>query len=125
MRSPLRIVAVLVGAFFALQGLNWLAQPAAAAAGLALPLLDGLARSTEIGDFAAFFLAIGAVTIVGTRPGRARLLLVPAATLGAAALSRTIAWAAHGASFAPAFVGVEVAASAFLAFASQRLDAKS
>ena len=124
MRSPLRILTLLVGAFFALQGLGWLANPASAAAGLAMPLLDGLARSTQLGDFAAFFLAIGATTLLGARPGHAQLLLVPAGILGAAAAAGTLAWAAHDAGFASVFIGLEVFAGAFLAFASRRLDAK-
>ncbi len=123
--SPLRILTALVGAFFALQGVNWLANPAAAAAGLAMPLLDGLARSTQIGDLAAFFFAIGVTAIVGSRPGRSALLLVPAGILFAAAACRAIAFAAHGAELATTFIGVEVVAGAFLAFASTRLDAKA
>ncbi len=123
MRSPLRVLTLVVGAFFVLQGLGWLANPASAAAGLAMPLLDGLARSTQVGDFAAFFLAIGATTLVGTRPGHAQLLLVPAGILGAAAVARILAWALHSAGFASVFIGVEVIAGAFLTFASQRLGA--
>jgi hypothetical protein len=122
-RSPLRILTLLVGAFFAVQGVGWLANPSGAAQGLAMPLLDGLGRSTQVGDFAAFFLAIGATTLFGARAGHAKLLLVPAGILGAAAAGRSIAWAAHGADFATVFISVEVAAAAFLAFASTRLDA--
>jgi hypothetical protein len=125
MRSPLRILTLLVGGFFALQGVSWLASPAGAARGLGMPLLEGLGRSTQVGDFAAFFLAIGATTLAGARPGRARLLLVPAGILLAAAVSRTLAWAAHGAAFAGAFIAVELACAAVLAIASQRLDAAS
>jgi hypothetical protein len=88
-----------------------------------MPLLEGLGRSTQVGDFAALFLALGATTLAGARPGRARLLLVPAATLSAAALARTLAWAVHGAGFAGAFIGVELACAAILAAASRHLDA--
>jgi hypothetical protein len=123
--APLRILTALVGAFFALQGLHWLVNPAAAAAGLAMPLLDGMARSTQIGDLAAFFLATGTTAIVGSRPGRAQWLLAPAGILFTAALGRTIAFAAHGAELATTFIAVEVAAGAFLAFASTRLDARA
>ena len=123
MRSPLRILTLLVGAFFLVQGLGWLASPAGAAQGLAMPLLEGSGRSTQIGDFAAFFLGIGATTLAGARPGSARLLLVPAGVLAAAAVGRTLAWAAHGADFTAAFVGVELACAAFLALAARRLDA--
>ena len=122
-RSPLRILVTLLGVFFVLQGIAWLVDPARAAAGLGMPLLDGLARSTQIGDLAAFFLTGGVTIVVGARPGRARLLLVPAGMLGAAAVVRTLAWALHGAEFAAAFIATEVAVAALLLVAVRRLDA--
>ena len=51
----LRLTVTLLGAAFALQGLAWLIDPQRAAAGLDMALLDGLGRSTQIGDFASFF----------------------------------------------------------------------
>mgnify|MGYP001444938730 CR=1 FL=1 len=122
MRSLLRIVTMLLGAFYALQGLNWIFDPAGAAKALGMPLLDGLARSTQAGDFAAFFLAIGVTALIGSRPGRARLLLVPAGVLGGTALMRTLAWALHDAAFAGAFIGVELVTGALLLLAARRLD---
>ena len=123
MRSPLRIVTMLLGAFFALQGLGWIFDPARAAEGLGMPLLDGLARSTQVGDLAAFFLAIGVTALVGSRPGRARLLLVPAGVLGGTALMRTLAWLLHDAAFAGTFIAVEAVCAALLLLAARRLDA--
>jgi hypothetical protein len=120
MPRALRIVTVLLGVFFTLQGLTWLAAPGRAAEGLGMPLLDGLARSTQVGDFAAFFLAVGVTTLAGARPGRARLLLVPAGVLGAAALARAFAWAAHDAAFAARFIAVELVCAALLLLARQR-----
>jgi len=122
MRSPLRIVAVLLGAFFTLQGLTWIFAPARAAEGLAMPLLDGLARSTQVGDLAAFFLTIGVTALVGSRPGRARLLMVPAGVLGGAALMRTLAWLLQDAAFGGTFIAVEVVSAALLLLAARRLD---
>ncbi len=124
MRRSLRIATTLLGAFFALQGLGWIADPARAAAGLGMPLLDGLARSTEIGDFAAFFLGTGVTILVGARPGRARLLYVPAGLVGGAAAMRSLAWAVHGAAFAAVFVAIELASAALLFAAARRLDAE-
>ena len=123
MRSALRIVTMLLGAFFALQGLTWIFDPARAAEGLGMPLLDGLARSTQVGDFAAFFLAIGGTALLGSRPGRARLLLVPAGVLGGAALMRILAWLMHDAAFAGTFIAVELVSAALLLLAARRLDA--
>ena len=107
-------LAALLGAGFTLQGLGWLVAPDRAAIGLGMPVLDGLGRSTQFGDFAAFFLTGGLTMLAGTRPGRGRLLYVPAGLFGLAAVGRTVAWAVHGAAFAPLFIGVEVATSVLL-----------
>jgi len=123
MRSPLRIATALLGAFFTLQGLGWLAIPARAAAGLGMPLLDGVARSTQIGDLTSFFVVAGLLMLGGSRPGHANLLAIPGLMLGVAAIGRILAWALHGAAFATAFIAIEIAASALLFAASRRLDA--
>jgi hypothetical protein len=114
MRSGLRIVTVLMGVGFALQGVGWLVAPDRAAAGLGMPVLDGLARSTQFGDFAAFFLMLGLSILAGIRPGHARVLYFPAGLLGSAALCRTVAWAVHGAAFATTFILVEIVACLLL-----------
>lgn len=120
--NPLRIATAVLGVFFGLQALLWLVDPARAAAGLGMPLLDGLGRSTQVGDLAAFFALASGTILVGSRPGHARLLRVPAALLGGAALARTLAWALHGAAFAGVFIAVELASSTLLLSAAARLD---
>jgi len=122
MRSALRIVTVLMGAGFALQGVGWLVAPERAAATLGMPVLDGLARSTQIGDFAAFFLTLGVSILAGITSGRARLLYFPAALLGSAAFGRVVAWAVHGAAFATTFIVVETVASLILLAAARRVE---
>jgi hypothetical protein len=119
MRAILRIITILMGAGFTLQGVGWLVVPDRAAAGLGMPVLDGLARSTQFGDFAAFFLTLGVSILVGNRPGHARVLYFPAALLGSAALCRAVAWAAHGAAFATTFILVEVVACLLLLAAAR------
>ena len=116
----MRLLVLILGVGFLLQGLAWILAPALAADGLGMPLLDGLGRSTQVGDFAAFFLTAGATMIVGSRPGRTRLLVVPAGLFTAAAIGRTLAWLAHGAAFATTFIGVEVAVAALLATVARR-----
>ncbi len=120
--SMLRIVVRLLGAGFLLQGIGWVVQPGRAAAALGMPLLDGIARSTQVGDMASFFLTAGTTMLVGSHPGRARLLYVPAGLIGGAAVTRTLAWAFHGAAFAAMFVAVEVVIGAVLAVAARVLD---
>jgi len=116
----LRFVTLALGIGFVLQGLGWIAVPERTAASLGMPLLDGLGRSTQVGDFAAFFLAAGATMLAGSRSGQARLLLVPAGMLASAAVVRTIAWLVHGAAFATAFIVVEVIAATALVVAARR-----
>ncbi|MBI1814035.1 MAG: hypothetical protein HYR72_03575 [Deltaproteobacteria bacterium] len=122
MRSTLRIATIVMGAGFTLQGVGWLVVPGRAAATLGMPALDGLARSTQFGDFAAFFMTLGVSILVGTRRGHARVLHFPAGFLGSAALCRTMAWAVHGAAFATAFIVVEIVASLFLLAATRRVE---
>jgi hypothetical protein len=122
MRSALRIVTSLMGVGFALQGVGWLVDPERAAATLGMPVLDGLARSTQFGDFAAFFLTLGLSILAGSVTGRVRLLYFPAALLGCAAFGRIVAWAAHGATFATTFILVEIVASLLLLVAARRVE---
>lgn len=125
MRPPLRLAVSILGGVFAAQGLGWLFTPALVAGSLGMPLLDGLGRSTQIGDFASFFLVGGISMIIGSRPGRARALYFPAALIGGAAVTRTLAWLLQGADFAAAFISVEVATGLLLLYAARRLDPPS
>jgi hypothetical protein len=122
MKTALRVLTGLLGTFFTLQAVLWLAAPARAAAGLGMPLLDGIGRSTQIGDFSSFFLAIGGGILLGVRAGRARWLYFPAALLGLAAVGRTLAWGVHGAAFAAAPIVVEVVSALVLLAAARQLD---
>lgn len=122
MRSRLRTITTVVGALFTLQGIGWLLAPARSAAGLGMPLLDGLARSTQIGDMSIFFLMAGLTILLGSRPGSAKMLYFPAALIGGAAITRTLAWLLHGADFAALFISVEVATGLLLSYAAANLD---
>lgn len=117
-----RNALVGLGAAFALQGVGWLVAPRLAAAGLGMPLLDGLGRSTQVGDFAAFFLTLGVSILAGSAPSRRRLLYFPAGLLASAAFGRMIAWSVHDASFATVFIPVEVLGGAFLFVSALRAE---
>ena len=62
---PLRVVAGILGIFFLLQGVNWILSPASAAEALGMPLLEGVGRSTQIGDAGGFFVALAAMILLG------------------------------------------------------------
>jgi hypothetical protein len=120
--SRLRIVVMVLGALFTVQGIGWLIAPARMAASLDMPVLDGLARSTQFGDFFSFFLTLGVGTLAAVGLGRPGLLFFPAALLGCAAFGRVVAWALHGADFALAFIAVETVGSAILIAAARRWE---
>ena len=120
MYSKLRIATIVMGVAFTLQGLGWIVVPDRAAAGLGMPVLDGLARSTQFGDFAAFFVTLGGSILLGCLPGRARVLHFPAALLATAALGRTLAWLLHGADFATLFIAVETIGALVLLVAARQ-----
>ena len=60
-----RILSGLVGLLMLITGLGWITDPASAAANLGMPLLDDLGRSTQIGDFTAFFIAVAGFSLYG------------------------------------------------------------
>ncbi len=117
-----RIITVVLGAFFLIQGVNWIIDPRAAAEGLEMPLLEGLGRSTQVGDLTAFFVGLGLMVLNGARPGHANSLYGGVLLLGGAAVFRALAWLVHGADFATPFITVEVISAVFLAIAARELS---
>jgi hypothetical protein len=73
-----------------------------------------VARSTEIGDIGGFFLATTALIVVGVVRAQAPWLQASALLVGAAALMRLLAWAAHGAALTTGFIVFEILMAAIL-----------
>jgi hypothetical protein len=121
----LRVVAGIIGVFFLIQGINWIVIPAAAAEALGMPLLDGLGRSTQIGDTASFFLTLGTMSLLGAARSNPQWLRGGAMLLGWAAIARMLAWLLHDAAFAGIFIGVEIVFGAALLFVASRFSAAS
>lgn len=116
-----RIIAGLIGTVMTLNSISWIFDPSAAAASLGMPYLEGLARSTQLGDFTAFFVFtavmcwMGAITKKGHYLQSAGLLLFLAATF------RTLAWAVYGAEFATVFIAFELVCALLLALSASRI----
>jgi hypothetical protein len=116
-----RVIAGLIGAVMTITAISWIFDPSTAAANLGMPYLDGLARSTQLGDFTAFFAFIaimcglGAITQKGHYLQSAGLLLILAAVF------RTLAWAIYDADFAADFIAFEVVSAGLLAFSASRI----
>jgi len=117
-RLAARIITAAIGLLFLVQGAGWIVSPASAAAGLGMPLLDGLARSTQVGDLAAFFVGIGVFCLLGAARGDARWTRAAALLFALAATLRTLAWAVTDAAFATSFIGIELGLAALLASAA-------
>ena len=109
-----RILAGLVGLLMGVTALGWLTDPASAAQSLGMPLLEGIGRSTQIGDFSAFFIGITIFCVLGIVKQQSPWIISAAIILGLAAIMRTLAWAVHGAAFATVPITVEVVTTVLL-----------
>lgn len=113
-----RILAGLVGLVMGLSAINWLIDPGAAAASLGMTLLEGMGRSTQVGDFTAFFVCCSGFALWSAWKSSAAFASASAALLLGAAIFRTLAWLLHGADLATTFIVVEIVLSAVLIYAA-------
>jgi hypothetical protein len=120
LQKIIKILAGLVGILLLVTALRWQLDPAGVAAELGMPLLDGLGRSTQIGDLSAFFFVAGVFTLVGLGTRNATLLYTPAALIGGAAFFRALAWLLHDAALAPQ-IAMEVVMCIIVLLACRRL----
>ena len=120
----LRVVTALPGILFVVIGVGWIIDPASAAAGVGMPLLDGVGRSSQIGDMGAFFLTMGLLILVGVTTLKRVWFYPPMMLLGLAASLRIIAWLVHGAALAGSMIAVEIIVTALLYVSSIRLCEK-
>jgi hypothetical protein len=124
MNRILRVLVALPGIFFVVMGLRWLVDPAGAAGDMDMELLDGIGRSTQIGDLATFFLALGMMILVGLITSQRRWFHVPALMLLGAAIFRVLAWLLHDAALAGQLIAVELVVACLLLVAASRLTAR-
>ena len=115
-----RIAAAIPGFVFIGHGIGWVVAPEAVAESLGMPLLEGVAASTQIGDLASFFFVTGCAIVYGVVARSAPFLVLPACTIAAAAVFRSLAAALGHADFAPDFIVPEVV-MAVLLFAAARI----
>ena len=121
MNKILRGILVLPALMFILVGLQWLGDPASAAKGLGMTLMDGMGRSSQMGDVGSFFLMSGTMALIGVITLRREWFYAPAMLIAGAALFRTVAWLAHDAPFATASILIEVVITALLLFGASRI----
>jgi phosphate starvation-inducible membrane PsiE len=114
------IVAGLFGFLLVAIGLRWLIDPSGSAEALGMPLLDGVGRSTQIGDLSAFFVFSGVFALLGIFTRNPSMLLAPAVLMGLTAIFRTVA-TVHGAPFATDMIVPEVLMCVFFLLARRRM----
>ncbi|NIB43693.1 hypothetical protein HBA55_29055 [Pseudomaricurvus alkylphenolicus] len=117
----IRALALLPALALLLTGLSWLTQPESAAASLGLPLLDGVARSSQIGDMTAFFLSSSFMIFIGLITDKRIWLLAPAMLIGFTAIFRILAWLLHDAALPMNLIAPEIIMSLILLWAANHM----
>ena len=120
----LRVVAALPGILFVVMGVRWVIDPAAAAAEVGMPLLEGVGLSTQIGDLGAFFLTMGLLILIGVTTLKRVWFYPPMMLLGLAASFRIIAWLGQGAALAGSLIAAEIIIATLLLVSTLRLCEK-
>ena len=121
MKTVLRILVALPAVLFIVMGLRWIADPTGAATGLGMTLLEGVGRSSQIGDVGALFLSMGIMMLLALITARRSWFYAPALMLCLVALLRLLAWLLHDAALTLDMIVVEVVVAGILLFASSRL----
>ena len=89
-----------------------------------MPLLEGVGRSTQIGDLGSFFLTMGLLILVGVTTLERVWFYPPMMLLGLAAIFRIVSWLVHGAALAGSLIAVEIVVTALLYVSTIRLCEK-
>ena len=124
MKNVLRVIAGLAGTLFFLNGLQWIINPASVADSLGMPLVEGVWRSTQIGELGSFFITLGAMTLIGAITTTRHWFYAPSMLLLVAALYRTLSTILYGAPFVMSAIVVEISIGLFLKFAGSRISTK-
>ena len=122
MNKALKIFVAIVALFLTISGINWIVDPAAAAAGLGMPILEGVGRSSLIGDMTAFFLTLSSCLFIALISGNRVWFYPSIMLLGIAAVARILSWLLHDAAFAADMIAFEVIVASILLFASRKLS---
>ena len=125
-----RVISGLIGVFMLYSALEWIIDPASAAAGLAMALVEGpgettLGMNTQIGDFTSFFFTAGIMACIGAYRNEHVWLYGTISLLGSAAVFRTYAGLVHGADFLTTAIVFEVVMSLLLFLSVYKIKSDS
>ena len=121
MKTLFRVLVALPAILFVVMGLRWAVDPAGAAPGLGMTLMEGVGLSSQIADVGAFFIAMGIMILLGLITEKASWFQASALMLSLAAVLRVLAWLVHDAALALDMIIVEVVMAALLVIASSKL----
>ncbi len=121
LNGVLRVVLALPAIGFVVTGLRFVVSPAGAAKGLEMPLLDGAARSSQIGDVGALFLGMGLMILTALATLKREWFIAPAILLALVATLRVLAWLFHDAALLVQMIIPEIVIASLLVLASTKL----
>jgi len=115
---------ILPAVFFLLTGYRWLVSPEAAASALMMPLLKGVALSSQMGDIGGLFLAMGLLTTGAVVYRKGDWLMSVSIILACIAIFRLLSYTLHGAALVRQMVVFEIVLSIWFGIASRKLSNK-
>ncbi len=118
----IRVIAALPGMVMLMNGVGFLMRPEQTVNGLGMELLDGIGRSTQLGDMTAFFIGIAALILFGAFKSEGRWLYAGAMFIGGAAVGRIMAALVADAAMATQFIVPEIIMTVWLCLCAYFLD---
>lgn len=121
-KNIIRVMASLPGLLTGMNTIGWLTQPEETAKGLGMPLLEGIGRSTQMGDIGALLAGSTILIFWGAIRSQGHWLYSAAILFGCAAAIRTLAALAHGAEMATQFIVAEIIMTIWLVVFGYLID---
>jgi len=122
MKKLLLVFPAVPAAILIFMGVRWLANPYAAAQAQFMPLLEGMALSSQIADIGAVFFCMGCMILLGLITQNKTWIHATIFILITIAIMRIIAWLFHDAALAIPMIVVELVMSGMLYFAANKLS---
>lgn len=117
-----RVITVIPGLVMLIGGVNFLIRPEVQVENLGMVLLDGVGRSTQLGDLASFFIGSAIFIFMGAALSRGRWVYAGAMLIGGAAIMRILAALVAGAAMAPQFIVPEIVMTIWLCIGAFFID---
>lgn len=108
MRKALKVLILIPSLLMVVSGIRWLVDPSGAADALGMTLLDGVGRSSQIGDGAGYFLTLGFCMLMALISEERSWFYPPIMLLMLTVVGRLLAWLLHDAALTVDFIAVEV-----------------